>query len=94
MRDYPEAPIRLAGDGYDLAYAAFLAAGCEGLTETPEALRCQSGAAVARCALRAYRAGLAVTDEELRPVYLRLPQAERDLIEKQRLTEKEQGATS
>lgn len=94
MRDYPEAPIRLAGDGYDLAYAAFLAAGCPGLTETPEALRCQSGAAVARCALRAYRAGLAVTDEELRPVYLRLPQAERDLIEKQKPTEKEQGATS
>lgn len=87
MRDHPGEPIRLAGDGYDLAYHAFLSAGCPGLTETPVALRYQNGAAVARCALRAYRAGLWVTDEELRPVYLRLPQAERDLIEKEKSKE-------
>ena len=85
LLNYPDQEIRLAGDGYALAYEAFRTAGCPHLTETPVALRDQSGDAVARCALRAYRRGLAVTDEELRPVYLRLPQAERDLIEKENL---------
>ena len=88
MRDYPDETVYLAGDGYDLAYAAFLSAGCRGLAVTPPALRAQDAAAVARCALRAAHEGRTVTDDELRPVYLRLPQAERDLIEKG----KEQGA--
>lgn len=89
MRDYPGNTVYLAGDGYDIAHAAFLDAGCPGLAETPPALRAQDAAAVARCALRAYRNGLAVTDDELRPVYLRLPQAERDLIEKGKENSKE-----
>ena len=80
---YPEEPIRLAGDGYSLAFAAFREAGAAHLTETPPDLRLQNAEAVARCALRLARAGETVDDEALRPLYLRLPQAERDLLEKQ-----------
>ena len=42
----------------------------------------QNAVSVAKCALRAYREGLACTDSELVPVYLRLPQAERERLEK------------
>ena len=80
---YPEQSIRLAGDGYSLALTAFREAGAAHLTETPPALRLQNAEAVARCAIRLARAGETVDDKSLRPLYLRLPQAERDFLEKQ-----------
>ena len=82
LRAYGDAPILLAGDGYDLAYRALTDAGLPNLAETPRALRTPSGGAIARCAYRAAQAGQTVSDADLRPVYLRLPQAERDLLAK------------
>lgn len=71
--------IRLSGDGYDLTRAAFAEYGIFS-PETPQGLRLQSGLSTALCALRAYARGEAVKDVELTPVYLRLPQAERDRL--------------
>ena len=83
MRDYPDEVIRLAGDGYDVAYR-YLSGTSLRLVETPPLLRLQNAASVARCAERAYGRGEAVTDACLAPVYLRLPQAERDRLEKEK----------
>ena len=73
-------PIFLSGDGYDMTRAAL-----EDLNipETPEELIYQSGYSVAMCALAAYEKGDRTTDEQLVPTYLRLPQAERERLEKQ-----------
>ena len=75
-----DTPIFLAGDGYDMTRAAL-----DGLNipETPEELIYQSGYSVAMCALAAYEKGDRTTDEQLVPTYLRLPQAERERLEKQ-----------
>lgn len=73
-------PIFLSGDGYDMTRAAL-----DGLLlgRVPEELIYQSGYSVAMCALDAYEAGERTTDAELVPTYLRLPQAERERLEKQ-----------
>lgn len=44
----------------------------------------QNAVSVVKCAHRAYLAGAVCTDAELAPVYLRLPQAERERLEKQK----------
>ncbi len=69
--------VFLCGDAYSLALRAL---GDELCNETPEALRYQSAYSVACVALEEYLAGRAVTPDELRPTYLRLPQAERDRL--------------
>ncbi len=69
--------IYLCGDGYELVKkllpknAAF---------NTPEMLRYQSAYSVAQAALMLFRQGVHTSDSELRPTYLRLPQAERDRL--------------
>lgn len=69
-------PVWLAGDGaYLLAEA--------GLT-VPENLRLQNAYGVARLAARTYACGGEFTAAVLRPEYLRLPQAERERLEKLR----------
>ena len=77
---YGDEPVYLSGDGYDMTRAAL---GDLRLGDTPEELIYQSGYAVAMCALDAYEAGDRTTDAELAPTYLRLPQAERERLEKQ-----------
>ena len=47
------------------------------------AARDQNALATALCGERLFRAGKAVSGKELRPVYLRLPQAERERLEKE-----------
>lgn len=94
LETYPDEPIRLAGDAYRMAYDAFLAAGCTRLEDTPEELRAPNAAAVARCARRQYMDGLSVRDTDLHPVYLRLPQAERELIEKEKKKEHNTNETA
>lgn len=83
LADYPNEPVRLAGDGYEVARAALSALPLV-LPETPCALRAQSAAAAGRCALRAVACGETVTASALLPVYLRVPQAERDRLAKQK----------
>ena len=83
LRDYPDETIRLAGDGYAVAYAHLSATPLH-IVPTPSLLRLQNAASVARCAARAYERGEVCTDAALAPVYLRLPQAERDRLKKEK----------
>ena len=80
LEAYGDTPVYLSGDGCDMTKDALSA--CN-LQETPEELICQSGYSVAMCALAAYERGEHTTDTELVPTYLRLPQAERERLEKE-----------
>lgn len=71
--------IYLCGDGYAAGRRLL---GDEYSYETPEKLRYQSAYSVAQIAYRKYLDGDRTSAEELRPTYLRLPQAERDRLEK------------
>ena len=77
---YGDTPIYLSGDGYEMTREALTS--CN-LGNTPEELIYQSGYSVAMCALAAYETGERTTDAELVPTYLRLPQAERERLEKE-----------
>ena len=77
---YGDTPVYLSGDGYEMTREAL--ASCN-LGSTPEELIYQSGYSVAMCARAAYEAGERTTDAELVPTYLRLPQAERERLEKE-----------
>ncbi len=82
LSDYAGRTVYLAGDGYNVSFAALSAAGVA-IGETPSLLRLTSAASVAACAHRAALRGETVSDTDLVPVYLRLPQAERDRLAKQ-----------
>lgn len=71
--------VYLCGDGYAPARKLLED---ELSFETPEKLRYQSAYSVAQIAYEKYLAGDRTTAEELRPTYLRLPQAERDRLTK------------
>ncbi len=79
--DYAGKPIYLAGDGYHVAYNALKDSSIR-LMDTPPLLRLQSGASVAALAYRAALRGETISDTDLVPIYLRLPQAERDRLAK------------
>lgn len=75
-------PVFFIGDGYHIMEKKKLS--CQ--RETPVACRWQNGAGVALAALAAYDEAedkSVFTDRMLRPEYLRLPQAERELREKE-----------
>ncbi len=76
---YGEA-VSFAGDGYDVTLPALKKTTA---LPVPDRLRHQSAYSVAQVALRAYLAGNALTDSELKVTYLRPSQAERTLLEKQ-----------
>jgi tRNA threonylcarbamoyladenosine biosynthesis protein TsaB len=80
LEAYAGETVYLSGDGYDMTRAALADLN---IPETPEELIYQSGYSVAMCALDAYEKGDRTTDEQLVPTYLRLPQAERERLEKQ-----------
>ena len=82
LRAYEGEAIYLSGDGYSVAKRALSAAGVP-LCETPELLILESAASVARVAKAKYEKGEAVSDIELSPVYLRMPQAERERLERE-----------
>lgn len=82
MRDYEGQDIYLSGDGYGVAKRALEGAGIR-LAETPELLILENAASVAKVAKRKYENGEAVSDIELSPVYLRMPQAERERLERE-----------
>ena len=74
-----DSKIYLVGDGYSAGRKLL---GDEYSYETPEKLRYQSAYSVAQIAYKKYLDGDRTSAEELRPTYLRLPQAERDRLEK------------
>ena len=84
---YKNAPVFLAGDGAALCYNTFGEA-LPGAELVPEEQRFQRAASVGLLAQRAAANGGLVDAAELMPVYLRLPQAERELRAKQGAAQK------
>lgn len=72
--------IILCGDGADLFYSLH---GTEAMTIAKAASKDQNALSVAVCAAKIWRDGKTVSGAELRPIYLRMPQAERELKEKE-----------
>lgn len=85
--DYKK-PIILAGDGAHLVCKAAEQKGLENISLGAENLRFQDAVGVAKVGEMMYNDGKAVTAEELLPIYLRLPQAERELRAKQNMGDK------
>ncbi len=73
-------PCVLVGDGAQLCYDQF--GDLRGALLAPPNIRYQNAASVAEIAYNYYLAGKTVPAEKLLPVYLRLPQAQRELMEK------------
>ncbi len=75
--------VYLVGDGYEVARHGLLSLGITP-EHTPTGLILQSGGSVARVALDMYGRGEVTTDILLSPTYLRLPQAERERLEREK----------
>lgn len=71
-------PVILVGDGSELCYRAWNG-NVPDIHLAPASVRYQNSAATAVIACRRMDEGLTVSAEELQPMYLRLPQAEREL---------------
>lgn len=80
LKSRVKCPIIIAGDGAKLFYSAVKSKGNVILAD--EYHRYQNGVGVALAAKENYEKGEFTTPEKLLPVYLRLPQAERELKEK------------
>ena len=74
-------PIYLVGDGYEVAKRGLLAAGVA-VMETPKLLITENAYSVALVAKRKHEAGEVMSDLEIAPTYLRMPQAERERLER------------
>ncbi len=72
-------PVTLCGDGAELVKNSFIKCRAE---LPPLTLIDQNAVSVAICAARMAKRGETCTDEELKPVYLRMPQAERERLQK------------
>ena len=75
-------PFYLVGDGVEVTAAAF---GKLTSLPVPTLAAEQNALGVAACALKLYQDGVRTTDRELSPTYLRLPQAERERLEKEKV---------
>ena len=84
LSKYVGKKIYLVGDGYEVTYRALTSLGLSGLEITPEILRMQNAASVGKLAEIKIERGEFTTDEKLSPVYLRLPQAERERLEREK----------
>ena len=82
LEAYEGQSIYITGDGYKVAKNALESAGIK-IAHTPDLLILENAASVARVAKAKYEAGEAVSDIELSPVYLRMPQAERERLERE-----------
>jgi tRNA threonylcarbamoyladenosine biosynthesis protein TsaB len=83
LGDYEEEKIYLVGDGYDTAKRVLEKRGVK-TENTPTLLITENAYSCAKVALRKYRCGEVSTDLEFTPTYLRLPQAERERLEKEK----------
>lgn len=91
LKKYADEPIYLSGDGYEVAKRGLLAAGIK-VCDTPELLITENAYSIAKIAKRKYDTGEYLTDLEIAPTYLRMPQAERERLE--RLAEENAKNTS
>lgn len=76
-------PVSVCGDGAKLLAETL---NDPAVRAVHAAMRDQNALATAICGERLFRAGKAVSGKELRPVYLRLPQAERERKEREKQT--------
>jgi len=76
---YSDKKIFVCGDGYELVRRNIKN---ENIQKTPEHLVWQNAYSVAQRAKALYDSGVRTTDRELMPTYLRMPQAERERLEK------------
>ena len=83
LNEYSDRPIYLVGDGYDTAYKKLTELGV-GLSKTPRLLINENAASCAAVAKRMYERGEYTTDTRLSPTYLRMPQAERERLEREK----------
>lgn len=83
LKGYENRGIYLVGDGYEVAKKHLLSKGLS-LCNTPKGLRLQSAASACAVARRMLDEGRTVTDREISPSYLRLPQAERERLEREK----------
>ena len=73
--------IYLVGDGYSVVAKALLDAGIK-IETTPPLLIAQNAYSIARVAVRMHREGKHTTDLGITPTYLRMPQAERERLQR------------
>ncbi len=81
LKEYEGESIYLVGDGYAVASRGLLAAGVT-LASTPPLLINENAYSIAQVALEKYRRGETVADVDIAPIYLRMPQAERERLER------------
>ena len=92
LKQYTEKNIYIAGDGYKVLYRGLTERGIK-VAETPELLISQSAYSCAKVAYEKYMRGEIDTDITIAPTYLRMPQAERERLEREsenKRTEKQQ----
>lgn len=82
LKEYGE-PIYIVGDGYAVAHKALAANGVT-LENTPPLLIPENAYSCARCAVKKYERGEATDDLAIAPTYLRMPQAERERLEREK----------
>ena len=78
-----EGDIFITGDGYEVAHRLLSSLGVS-LAKTPELLRASNAVSIARVAKQMQERGECVTESELQPTYLRIPQAERERLEREK----------
>ncbi|MFT9057046.1 MAG: tRNA (adenosine(37)-N6)-threonylcarbamoyltransferase complex dimerization subunit type 1 TsaB [Ethanoligenens sp.] len=92
LEDLPAEPVLLVGDGAELCYNAFKEH--RYCLLAPDRLRFSHAGAVAALGLDAFQEKRSLTPDQLMPVYLRLPQAERELRAKMAQNNTIRGASS
>ena len=81
LKTYGDQPIYLVGDGYTSTRNMLLELGVK-TENTPELLLNENAYSLCKLAYRKYMAGEATTDTVITPTYLRMPQAERERLER------------
>lgn len=88
LKGYIGKDIYLVGDGYSIAHKKLTALGIK-LCDTPELLINENAASCAKIALKKHALGEYTTDTALLPTYLRMPQAERERLEREKIKDGE-----
>ena len=82
LSSFTDENIYLSGDGYSVSEKRLSELGIK-LSETPRLLINENAYSCALLALEKYRRGEILSDTEISPTYLRLPQAERERLQKE-----------
>lgn len=81
LKQYGDTPIYLSGDGYDVAKRGLDSMGIKTM-DTPKLLITENAYSIALIAKSKYDAGEYGSDLDIAPTYLRMPQAERERLER------------